>query len=406
MKTFEEKLQSYAELIVKVGLELQPGQVMYIQGYIEQVPFMRQATKVAYECGAKNVHYLITDDEMTVDRFIHASEESFNEFPVWDKIRREDLIDQDAAFLFLTGEDPDLLAKADPTRIANFQKANGTAMKKWRENNDANSWVIVAVPTVAWANLVFPGEEDSLTKLWEAVFSATRVNEEDSVEAWRKHVVNLGSKSKYLTAKKYKKLHYRAEGTDLTVELHPLHEWHSGASSNRHNIPFVANMPTEEVFTTPFRAGINGYCTSKKPLSYAGNLIDNFKMTFVDGRIVEVTAEKGEEVLKNLVNTDEGSHYLGEIALVPFDSPISNTNVLFLNTLFDENAANHLALGFGFPDCLTGGAEMSTEEKAKVGINTSITHVDFMIGCADMDIDGELPDGTVEPIFRAGNWAF
>lgn len=406
MKTFEEKLRNYAELIVKVGLRLQPGQVMHIQGYIEQVPFMRQAAKVAYDCGAKIVHYLIHDDEMTIDRFLLASEESFNEFPVWDKIRREDLIDQDAAFLFLTGENPDLLASANPNRIANFQKASGTAMKKWRENNDANSWVIAAVPTVAWANLVFPGEEDSLNKLWEAIFSATRVNEADPVQAWESHVKNLGSKSEYLSSKKYKKIHYRAEGTDLTVELHPLHEWHSGASSNRHSIPFVANMPTEEVFTTPFRLGVNGYCTSKKPLSYAGNLIDNFKMTFVDGRIVEVTAEKGEEVLKNLVETDEGSHYLGEIALVPFDSPISNTNVLFLNTLFDENAANHLALGFGFPDCLTGGTKMSPEEKAEVGINTSITHVDFMIGCADMDIDGELGDGTVEPIFRNGNWAF
>ena len=406
MKNFEEKLKNYAELVVKVGIDVQMGQVMFIQGTVEQVPFMRQATKVAYECGAKNVHFLITDDEMVIDRYLYASEESFNEYPEWDKIRREDLIDQDAAFLFLTGEDPNLLASADPSRIANFQKSAGIAMKKWRENNDANSWVIAAVPTLAWANLVFPGEEDSLSKLWEAVFSATRVNEADPVQAWKKHVENLGSKSTYLTSKKYKKLLYRAEGTDLTIELHPLHEWHSGASSNRHDISFVANMPTEEVFTTPFRTGINGYCTSKKPLSYAGNLIDNFKMTFVDGRIVEVTAEKGEEVLKNLVETDEGSHYLGEVALVPFNSPISNTNVLFLNTLFDENAANHLALGFGFPDCLTGGGEMTQEEKAAVGINTSITHVDFMIGCADMDIDGVLDDGSVEAIFRAGNWAF
>jgi aminopeptidase len=406
LKTFEEKLKSYAELVVKVGLNVQPNQILYVRASVDTIPFARAVAHEAYNAGAKNVYVDYSDPEITLSRYLRASDDVFTEFPEWERIQREKLIDKDSAFLFIVSDDPDLLSKADPNRIANYQKVSGEAMVKWREQQDDVSWVICAAPSQAWADKVFPGETNSLDKLWDAIFNSVRIGEVEPVQAWKDHIGNLLQKSTYLNEKKYKKLHYKAEGTDLSIELHPLHLWKSGGSQNRHGVPFVANMPTEEVFTSPLRSGVNGFVSSKKPLSYAGNLIDEFKLTFENGRIVEMTAKKGEEVLKNLVETDEGSHYLGEIALVPHDSPISNTNVLFLNTLFDENAANHLALGFGFPNCIEGGEKMTKEQREEVELNSSLTHVDFMIGCADMDIDGELPDGTREPIFRKGNWAF
>ncbi|WML39698.1 aminopeptidase [Neobacillus sp. OS1-2] len=406
MKTFEEKLKSYAELVVKVGLNVQPNQVLYVRASVDTIPFARAVTHEAYNAGAKNVYVDYIDPEITLSRYLRASDDVFTEFPEWERTQREKLIDKDAAFLFIVSEDPDLLSKVDPNRIANYQKVSGEAMVKWREQQDDVSWVICAAPSQAWADKVFTGETNSLDKLWDAIFNSVRVGESEPVMVWKDHIGNLLQKATYLNEKKYKKLHYKAEGTDLSIELHPRHLWRSGGTENRHGVPFVANMPTEEVFTSPLRSGVNGVVSSKKPLSYAGNLIDEFKLTFENGRIVDVTAKKGEEVLKNLVQTDEGSHYLGEIALVPHDSPISNTNILFLNTLFDENAANHLALGFGFPNCIEDGENMTKEQLKEVELNSSITHVDFMIGCADMEIDGELPDGTREPIFRKGNWAF
>jgi len=408
LRNFKENMQKYAEAVLKVGVNLQPNQVLYIQASTEALQFVRLVTKEAYKCSAKNVVVHFTDDEVTLMKYQHATDDTFMECPIWYKIQREDMIEKRAAFLFIESEDPDLLAGVDPKRIANYQKAVGEAMKKWREavNVELVSWTIIGVPGRAWAEKVFPNQEDSYDKLWDAIFRTTRIYEEDPVAAWESHNQNLHERATYLTKKKYRKLHYRAKGTDLTIELNPLHIWIGGSTRTQGGVAYTANMPTEEIFTSPVWNGVNGYVTSKKPLSYAGTLIDDFKFVFENGRIVEVTAAKGEEVLKNLVATDEGTHYLGEVALVPHESPISNSNLLFLNSLYDENASNHLALGSGFPYALLGGTNMSREELTQNGINQSIEHVDFMIGCADMDIDGILEDGTVEAVFRNGNWAF
>ncbi|HYK72959.1 MAG TPA: aminopeptidase, partial [Pseudoneobacillus sp.] len=259
-----------------------------------------------------------------------------------------------------------------------------------------------------WAAKVFPNAptEEQVSLLWEAIFKATRADLDNPVEAWINHDKSLYEKVNYLNEKSYKKLHYRAPGTDLTIELPETHLWVGAGSKNAQGHDFMANMPTEEVFTVPLKTGVNGTVSSTKPLSYGGNIIDHFSITFENGRIVSYKAEQGEDILKRLVDTDEGSHYLGEVALVPHQSPISQSNVLFYNTLFDENASNHLAIGSAYAFCIEGGKQMTPEQLEEKGLNESLTHVDFMIGSSDMDIDGIKADGTVEPVFRGGNWAF
>ena len=271
---------------------------------------------------------------------------------------------------------------------------------------DQISWTVVAAAGQAWAEKVFPDvdPEQAVDQLWTAIFNAVRLNTPDPVKAWEEHNSNLHKKVDILNSKHFHKLHYTAPGTDLTVELPKKHLWVGASSTNVNHIPFMANMPTEEVFSVPQKDGVNGYVSSTKPLSYSGNIIDNFKLTFENGRIVKVEAEQGQEILEHLVETDEGSHYLGEVALVPHHSPISESNILFYNTLFDENASNHLAIGSGYAFNVEGGKSMSKEELAAAGVNSSLTHVDFMIGSAEMNIDGIHEDGTTEPIFRNGNW--
>ncbi|WP_078547792.1 aminopeptidase [Litchfieldia alkalitelluris] len=410
MSTFEQNLEKYADLAVRVGVNVQKGQTLIVNAPISTAEYVRKVAKKAYEAGAKNVHIEWSDEETTRIKYDLAPDEAFNEFPVWKAKGYEEMGEEGAAILSIVSSNPDLLKGVDPERIANANKAYGQAMEKFRSfiQSDKISWSIVAVPSEAWAAKVFPDipKEEQQTKLWDAIFMATRVDLDDPVQAWKEHNATLKSKEQYLNEKKYKILHYKAPGTDLTIELPDTHVWIGGGSDNEQGTPFVANMPTEEVFTVPLKTGVNGYVTSSKPLSYGGNLIENFKVTFENGRIVDVSAEAGEETLKRLVETDEGSHYLGEVALVPHDSPISNSNIIFFNTLFDENASHHLAIGNGYSFCIEGGKTMSKEELEKNGVNTSITHVDFMIGSADMDIDGIKEDGTVEAVFRNGNWAF
>ncbi|PEE36637.1 aminopeptidase, partial [Bacillus pseudomycoides] len=322
----------------------------------------------------------------------------------------EELAKEDAAFMSIYAENPDLLKGVDAKRIASAHKVAGEAMKVYRDYLQADkvSWCIISVPTKEWAAKVFPDvtSEKQEEKLWDAIFQATRANLENPVEAWKKHDETLHKKVDYLNKKHYKALHYTGPGTDLTIELPEKHIWAGASSLNEKNVPFMANIPTEEVFTMPLKTGVNGQVSSTKPLAFAGNIIDNFTLTFENGRIVEYKADVGEEALKHLVETDEGSHFLGEVALVPHDSPISNTNILFYNTLFDENASCHLAIGHAHATNLIGGKTMTEEEFAENGANSSITHEDFMIGSAKLNIDGITADGTHEPIFRKGNWAF
>ncbi|WP_274308141.1 aminopeptidase [Solibacillus daqui] len=407
---FERNLANYAELAVKTGVNIQTNQYLYIAASIEAAPFVQKVTKIAYENGAKQVFVDYTDDIIARTRFELAQEDSFDFFPPWKVQEREWLAEQGAAFMSIVSQSPDLLSGIDSNKIASAQKAAGMALNKYRQYVQADkiSWTVIAAPSEQWASKVFPDlpKEEQVDALWDAIFKATRSDLENPVKAWAIHNDNLHEKVDYLNEKNYAKLHYTAPGTDLTIELPKGHLWCGAGSVNEKGEEFMANMPTEEVFTVPHKDGVNGYVSSTKPLSYGGNIIDNFKITFENGRIVNVEAEQGEEVLKNLVATDEGSHYLGEVALVPFQSPISQSNILFYNTLFDENASNHLAIGSAYAFCLEGGKTMSREDLLANGLNQSITHVDFMIGSDKMNIDGITAAGTAEPVFRNGNWAF
>ncbi|MCZ8514439.1 aminopeptidase [Paenibacillus filicis] len=410
MDTFQEKLERYAALAVQVGVNIQPGQTLVVTAPLSSAPFVRLVTKKAYEAGAKNVHVEWSDDEITRIKYELAPDEAFKEYPLWRARAWEEMAEGNAAFLSVMASNPDLLQGIDPERIANASKASGQALQKWRSYmmTDKTSWSIVAVPSPAWAAKVFPDLDESRQEeaLWDAIFAATRVSAGDPVEAWKEHTRTLDAKADHLNAKKYRKLRYQGAGTDLTIELPENHLWVSGGSVNAQGVPFVANMPTEEVFTAPLKEGVNGTVRSTKPLSYGGTLIKDISLTFENGKIVDARASAGFEVLKRLIETDEGSAYLGEVALVPHRSPISDTNIVFFNTLFDENASSHLAIGKAYAFCLEGGKSMSPEEQAKNGLNSSLVHVDFMIGSADMNIDGERADGTTEPVFRDGNWAF
>jgi aminopeptidase len=410
MSDFQTKLEKYADLAVKVGVNIQQGQTLILNATLDAAPFVRLVTKKAYEAGAKNVVVNWNDDVVNRTKYELAPDEAFTEYPEWRAKELTELAENGAAVMSVVSSSPDLLKGVKPERIANFQKAAGKALSTYRQYmmSDKISWCVVSAPSEGWAKMVFPGEtpEAAVEKLWEAIFKAVRVDAENPVEAWKQHNANLHEKVEYLNGKRYKKLHYKAPGTDLTIELPEKHLWVGAGSVNEQGKDFMANMPTEEVFTVPLKTGVDGYVSSTKPLSYGGNIIDNFKITFENGRITEVQAEEGEEILKQLVATDEGSHYLGEVALVPHQSPISQSNVLFFNTLFDENASNHLAIGSAYAFCLEGGKKMSKEELAEDGLNESLTHVDFMIGSAHMDIDGIKEDGSSEPVFRRGDWAF
>ena len=410
MTTFNTKLENYASLVVEVGVNIQQGQNLFIAASTDSLELVRLITKKAYVAGAKQVFVDLTDDEITRLRYELAPGDSFDFFPSWKAQEKELLAEGGAAFISVVSQSPDLLKGMDSSRISAFQKVAGQALSKYRQyvQSDKISWSVIASPSKEWAKKVFPAlpEAEQVPALWEAIFQAVRADVANPTQAWIEHDNLLHTKVDYLNEKNYKKLHYTAPGTDLTIELPKGHLWCGAGSVNENGFTFMANMPTEEVFSVPLKTGVNGYVASTKPLSYGGNIIDNFTITFENGRIVKVEAEQGQQVLENLVATDEGSHYLGEVALVPHDSPISNSNLLFYNTLFDENASNHLAIGSAYAFCIEGGKKMSREELAENGLNESITHVDFMIGSEKMDIDGIKEDGTSEPIFRNGNWAF
>lgn len=408
--TFESNLTKYAELIVRVGVNVQQDQEVFITGAVEQAVLVRLVAEQAYLAGASNVHVDWTDDRLSRLKYEKAADDVFTRYPEWETAKRNSFVERNAVFISIVSSNPDLLSGIDSQRIANFQKAAGQGLQQFRRavQSDKVSWTVVAAAGKAWASKVFPNnsEEESVNLLWEAIFKAVRLHAADPVKAWEEHNATLHSKAEALNENHFTKLHYTAPGTDLTIELADKHIWVAAGSENQNHVSFMANMPTEEVFTVPLKTGVNGHVSSTKPLSYGGNIIDNFKLTFEAGRIVKVEAEQGQEILQKLVDTDEGSHYLGEVALVPHESPISQSNILFYETLFDENASNHLAIGSGYAFNIEGGKKMSPEELAENGVNASITHVDFMIGSAVMDIDGIKADGTVVPIFRKGNWAF
>lgn len=410
MLSFQQKLENYAELAVRVGSNLQKDQYLYVDVTVENMELARAIAKKGYEAGAKQVFINFEDDVITRLHYDNAPLEEFSHFPVWQTVQKDWLAENGCSFIKIKSSSPDLLKGVDSNKVADFQKAAGLGLTKYRQASMSNqiSWTVMAAPSEDWAATMFSDLEKNqqVAALWEAIFKATRADLENPVEAWKKHDATLSAKVKQLNDLNLLKLHYTAPGTDLTIELPQGHIWNGGGSKNSAGFDFMANIPTEEVFTAPFKEGVEGYVSSTKPLSYGGNIIDQIKLTFEKGRIIDVQAASGETVLKNLVATDEGSHYLGEVALVPHDSPISNSGLLYYNTLFDENASNHLALGNAYAFCVKNGTEMSQDELAEIGLNRSITHVDFMIGAADMNIDGITQNGEVVAVFRDGNWAF
>jgi aminopeptidase len=410
LSDFIKNLEKYAELAVRVGINIQKGQTLVINAPLPAAEFVRAAAKKAYEAGAKIVHVEWSDEQLALIKYTSAPDEAFTQYPMWKAKGLEEMAKEGAGFLSISASNPDLLKGVNPERIATANKTASKALEGYRNYvmSDKASWCVISVPTKEWAAKVFPNlsEDESVKRLWDSIFKATRVDREDPVAAWNEHTDNLNEKLEYLNNKRFKKLYYKSSVTDLSVELPEKHLWLGGGSTTDKGTYFVANMPTEEVFTMPKKDGVNGVVRSTKPLIYSGNVIDNFTLIFENGKIVDFSAESGYETLKKLIETDDGSHFLGEVALVPHNSPISNTNITFYNTLFDENASCHFALGKAYPTCIENGAEMSQEELQKSGANTSLMHEDFMVGSPDLNIDGETSDGKLEPIFRNGNWAF
>lgn len=407
---FENHLEKYAELAVKVGVNLQKGQTLVINSPISCISFVRKVVKNAYQLGAKYVHINWKDDEITLAQFQYASDEALQEYPAWLADNFETLAKEGAAFLTISADNPDLLKEVNPQKVANYKKAEMTAKKAFRNYilTDQVRWCVLSIPTLEWTAKIFPNLEENqrMQALWDTIFKVTRITENDPVEAWKTHVTNLEKRVQFLNDSRFTKLYFKGNGTDCTIDLPKNHLWAGGSSKSEDGLLFLPNIPTEEVFTLPSKTGVNGIVCSTKPLNYSGNIIDEFTLTFKEGRIIDFSAKEGYETLKNLIETDEGSHYLGEVALVPHHSPISDTNLIFYNTLFDENASCHLAIGAAYPTSLDGGAAMSSEELAEAGANTSLTHVDFMIGSDALNIYGETLNSEKIQIFKEGNWAF
>ena len=407
--SFEDKLKNYADLIVQVGANVQEGQNVFFRAPVEGVQLARLVVESAYEAGARFVDILWSDEQTNLSTYKHAPDDVFDEVPAWQKTALIDAAERHDAFIEIRAVDPQLFKDIDSKRVAKAEATRRRELRPFSEavmNSDVN-WCLVTMPITSWASRVFPDAQPDAAKeqLWDAIFKAVRADQDDPVSAWREHLENLETRRKYLNDKQYTALKYTAPGTDLTVGLPKGHMWLGGYQPTNEGIVYVANMPTEEVFTLPHKDRVDGTVRSAKPLAYGGQIIDGFEFTFKDGKVVDYSAEEGQEVLEQLLNTDEGAKHLGEVALVPHSSPISQSGILFFNTLFDENAASHLALGRAYRFTLEGGTEMNDEEAAAAGANDSLTHVDFMIGSADTDIDGVLPDGSSEAVMRKGEWA-
>jgi len=403
-------LEKYARLIVKTGINIQQNQILVITSPVECAPFARLVAKTAYEEGAKDVVMNWRDELFSKLRFLHAPEEVFETFPQWEKDFYLFYLQQGAAFLTIDASDPEILKEVNPERVAKSQRTRNSALKAFREDlmSNKNAWSIISIPTGVWAGKVFPElpEGAAVDKLWTAILQAVRVDADDPVAAWEDHKSALQQRLDFLNSHRFQFLQYKnGQGTDLRVELPQNHIWLGGAERTTGGVEFIANMPTEEVFTLPKKTGVNGTVVSSRPLSYNGNLIERLSFTFVDGKIVQFDAGKHTEIVKKLIETDSGSCYLGEVALVPQKSPISETGIVFLNTLYDENASCHLAIGKAYPVCIEGSETMDREELAQAGVNDSLVHVDFMIGTNDMEITGITTDGKAVPVFINGNFA-
>jgi aminopeptidase len=403
------KLDRLAEIAIKVGLQLKPGQDLLMTAPTTALPLVRRVAEHAYKAGAGLVTPILTDEAVTLSRYRFGQDDGFDRAADWLYDGMARAFAGNTARLAIVGDNPMLLAGEDPVKVARASKANSIAYKPALErivNFDIN-WNIIAYPSASWAKLVFPDDEESVAvaKLAEAIFSASRVDHEDAIAAWQRHNARLLERTEWLNGKRFDALHYSGPGTDLTIGLAHGHEWQGGASTAKNGVTCNANIPTEEVFTTPHARRVSGNVVSTKPLSYQGSMIEGIAVRFEEGRIVEARATRGEAVLNKVLDTDEGARRLGEVALVPHSSPISRSGLLFFNTLFDENAACHIALGQCYSKCFVDGAKLTPEQIAAQGGNASLIHIDWMIGSDQIDIDGLYADGRRVPVFRKGEWA-
>jgi len=403
------KLDRLAEVAIKVGLRLQPGQDLLLTAPAAALPLVRRIAKHAYEAGAGLVTPILSDEEITLTRFRAAADASFDRAPAWLYEGMAKAFSANTARLAIVGDNPMLLSGEDPEKVSRANKANSIAYQPALEKIagfDIN-WNIVAYPGTSWAKQVFPddAEDVAVAKLAEAIFAASRVDGEDPISAWADHNKALHQRTEWLNSERFQALHFSGPGTDLTVGLADGHQWQGGASTAKNGIICNPNIPTEEVFTTPHALRVEGHVVSTKPLSYQGTLIDQISVRFEAGRIVEAKAARGEQVLNKVLDTDEGARRLGEVALVPHSSPISKSGILYFNTLFDENASCHIALGQCYSKCFIDGDKLTPEQIAAQGGNKSLIHIDWMIGSNAVDIDGVRFDGSRVPVFRQGEWA-
>lgn len=410
LENFNELIEKYAHLFTTTGVNVEEGHTISLSCSVDNAQLGRAIAKSAYEKGAKEVIIDWTDDVVSRLTFEHQSEETLTDVPKYRIEKMNYLLENGASRIGIISSDPDNLAGLDGDKIAATQKAVSEALKPMREASQANkiSWTLGAAASPAWAAKVFPKletEEEQVDALWDAIFKSVHLYDEDPVATWNEKDKTLEAKAEELNKENFTALHYTAPGTDLTIGLPKGHRWEGAGSDNSRGERFMANMPTEEVFTAPDANRVDGVVVSTKPLSYAGSIIEGMEFHFEDGKVTKVTADKGEEVIQKLIQQDEGASRLGEVALVPHESPISQSGLIFFNTLFDENASNHIALGSAYAFSLEGGTEMSEDELKEAGLNRSSTHVDFMIGSSEMDIDGIKEDGSRVPIFRNGTWA-
>ena len=408
--SFDQKLDRLAEVSIRVGLGLREGQELVLTAPTDALPLVRRIVEHAYKAGAKLVTTLFADDALALARYQFAPDSSFDYAPQWYYNAIADAFKSGAARMAITGANPALLSSQDPAKVSRSNIATSKAYKPAMEliTRHEINWTIVAAATPAWAALVFPGdpEELALGKLWDAIFRTSRITGNDPVEDWQQHGANLKRRVDLLNSKRFHSLRFFTPdgATNLTVGLADQHLWAGGGTTAGNGIYCQPNIPTEECFTTPHKDRVHGVVSASKPLSHQGTLIENIRCEFKDGKIVEVTASKGEEAIRKLISTDDGARRLGEVALVPHNSPIAQSGILFWNTLFDENAASHIALGQAYSTCLINGEKMSNEELSKLGANESLIHVDWMIGNAAMNIDGLAANGSADPLMRHGDW--
>ncbi len=404
-------LQKYAELIVRTGANVQPGQVVQLSVSVEQHEFAARMIEECYKAGAKKVNVDWLYDAQSRLNFQYADQDVLSQVLPWEEAKMKQMVEDLPCRIFIASDDPDAMNGIDPQKLSAVAQGRSRVLKPYRNAIDGkHQWVIAAYPSVKWARKCFPAlsDDQAVDKLWEAILRTVRVREDnDPVAAWKAHTDFIEEKAAWMNAQGFSSLRYKsANGTDFTVELIPGAKWEGAGAFNTVNGAFyIPNMPTEEIFTSPMAGKCEGTLVAVKPLSWNSQLIENFSITFKDGRAVSCRAEKGQELLEKMIRMDENAAMLGELALVPKESPVNQCGFLFYETLFDENACCHVALGMGFKEVLPGGDDMTVAQAQEKGVNDSIIHVDFMVGADDLSIDGVRPDGTTEPIFRNGTWA-